>query len=120
MTSHEVTRTTFVAYIGQSFVLTGPAAEPVTAVLVSADSLDKTDKAGAGDRESFSLVFCAPANARLPQQTYCTEHPDLGALDIFLVPIGPDQKGRGLQMEAVFNFRISSQRKEENGSAICR
>jgi len=38
----------------------------------------------------------------LPQATYTLEHTELGELDIFLVPVGPDGGGRQ-QYEAVFN-----------------
>jgi hypothetical protein len=36
----------------------------------------------------------------LPQQIRRVEHPSLGSMEIFLVPIGPDASG--MQYEAVF------------------
>jgi hypothetical protein len=36
----------------------------------------------------------------LPQATYPVEHDELGRMEIFLVPIGPD--GSGMRYEAVF------------------
>ena len=56
---------------------------------------------GAPRAEPFSLVFSASGSV-LDQRTYRLEHPVLGALDIFLVPIGPDADGR-IRYEAVFN-----------------
>ena len=48
---------------------------------------------------AFSLLFVS-RDAPLPQATYALAHPKLGRLEIFLVPIGPVQGGRGY--EAVF------------------
>ena len=49
-----------------------------------------------GGRAPFSLVFQGGPVPPLPQRIYRVEHPELGAIDIFLVPIGPDR------YEAVF------------------
>lgn len=40
-------------------------------------------------REPFSLLFTGPATPTLPQRTYRLTQPRLGAVEIFLVPIGP-------------------------------
>ena len=42
---------------------------------------------GAERRAQFSIVFSGPADPILPQAIYRLEHPDLGAFDLFLVPI---------------------------------
>jgi hypothetical protein len=88
------------------FVLELSESERLSLQLIAVDSLlPATPRpANAPVRESFSLVFCAPADGRLGQRTYRIQHPRLGGLDVFLVPIGPDPDGRGLRMEAVFNF----------------
>jgi Domain of unknown function (DUF6916) len=52
--------------------------------------------------EPFSLVFAGPADPRLEQRVYRLRHPDLGAFELFLVPIGYDPED-GLLYEAVFN-----------------
>ena len=52
--------------------------------------------------EPFSLIFLGPPNPILPQATYRLTHDQLGELDIFIVPVGPDPQGR-IQYEAVFN-----------------
>jgi hypothetical protein len=52
-------------------------------------------------RGPFSLIFRGPRAPLLPQRTYRLAHPALGAFDLFLVPIGPDQDGQCY--EAVFN-----------------
>jgi hypothetical protein len=52
-------------------------------------------------REPFALLFRGPADPILPQRIYPLEHAGLGKLDIFLVPVGPDDQG--MRYEAVFN-----------------
>jgi hypothetical protein len=54
---------------------------------------------GAG-RAQFSLLFRGGPDQPLPQRIYRVEHDDLGALDLFLVPLGPDDVGQ--RYEAVF------------------
>jgi hypothetical protein len=54
-----------------------------------------------GGMERFSAFFQGPPNYLLPQRTYELVHGQLGELQIFLVPIGQDE--RGYQYEAVFN-----------------
>ncbi len=49
-----------------------------------------------GGRAPFSLVFEGGPTPPLPQRIYRVEHDELGALDIFLVPIAVDR------YEAVF------------------
>lgn len=55
-----------------------------------------------GGRKPFSLLLCNPrADAYLPQRIYSLEHPSLGRLDLFLVPLGPDTQG--MVYQAVFS-----------------
>lgn len=49
---------------------------------------------------AFSLMFVAPRGPFLPQMIYRLSNPTLGTLELFLVPIGPEQGGNGY--EAVF------------------
>lgn len=73
------------------------------------ESLDlellKVERRGAFDpqihkRQAFSLIFRGPAEPVLPQRIYPLANEPLGALDLFLVPIGPDADG--MRYEAVF------------------
>ena len=50
-------------------------------------------------REPYSLVFRGPAQPAFEQQIVVLNHPQLGRLDLFLVPIGPDR--HGMRYEAV-------------------
>ena len=56
---------------------------------VDLELVDVTESAapGAERRAQFSIVFSGPADPILPQAIYRLEHPELGAFDIFLVPI---------------------------------
>ena len=49
-------------------------------------------------RSQFSLIFLGDPG--LPQGTYRMAHQELGAFDIFLVPLGPD--GDRMQYQAAF------------------
>jgi hypothetical protein len=44
-----------------------------------------------GGRAPFSLVFRGGPSPPLEQRIYRVEHDELGELDIFLVPIAPDE-----------------------------
>jgi hypothetical protein len=52
-------------------------------------------------RQPFSLTFEAPLEPALPQSIYRLEHPEQGAMDIFLVPVA--RRASGLHYEAVFS-----------------
>jgi hypothetical protein len=62
------------------------------AELVEVTELDREP----GGRAPFSLVFRGGPSPPLPQHIYGVEHAELGALEIFLVPIAADR------YEAVF------------------
>lgn len=52
-------------------------------------------------RKPFSIIFRGPLEPILPQMIYKIEHSEMGALDLFVVPIGPDE--RGMRYQAVFS-----------------
>ena len=49
----------------------------------------------------FNLIFRLPKGLFIPQETYTFKHSQIGKLDLFIVPIGPDEKGQLYQV--VFN-----------------
>jgi len=51
-------------------------------------------------REPFALLFRGPHTPILPQRMYPIDFQELGTLEIFIVPIGPDDSG--MQYEAIF------------------
>ncbi len=60
-----------------------------------------TDVGSSERQKQFSLVFLGPLEAPISQGIYQVEHDKLGALDLFLVPIGRDNSG--VRYEAIFN-----------------
>jgi hypothetical protein len=56
---------------------------------VDLELVDVTESAtpGADRRAQFSIVFSGPPDPILPQAIYRLKHPELGAFDLFLVPI---------------------------------
>jgi hypothetical protein len=53
-----------------------------------------------GERAPFSLIFHAPPLAFVEQQIFGVEHDTMDPFELFLVPIGPDD--RGMRYQAVF------------------
>jgi hypothetical protein len=47
----------------------------------------ESDAPGAKRRAQFSIVFSGPTEPIFPQAIYRLEHPELGAFELFLVPI---------------------------------
>ena len=88
------TRAQFEACLGNRFELQTTTG-PIALTLAEARPLG-TARTGT-TREPFALTFHSDPAQRLPQQIYHLEHPTLGALEIFLVPIAAGQ------FEAVFN-----------------
>ncbi len=57
---------------------------------------------GGPDRSCYALLFRSPGENRFaPQRVYTLEHDALGAIEMFLVPRGPD--GQGMTYEAIYN-----------------
>ena len=93
---------TFANRLGETFHVDGDA-QPYDLELIAADAtmLRSGGRAASpSGREPFSIVFRGPAEPVLPQRIYRFEHDALGAFDLFIVPIGPDEAG--MQYEAVF------------------
>lgn len=59
-----------------------------------------SDQTGSAGRTPFSLLFACPGDTEPVQSTFRLEHEKTGELDVFLVPVGQDE--RGLLYEAVF------------------
>ena len=84
----KATLETFEPCVGDAFALSaGDASAEI--VLHSALALGEWP----GGRQPFSLTFRGPAEPALPQATYGFEHAELGAFDLFIVPIGRDDGG---------------------------
>ena len=87
--------------VGESFRLSPPGMSSIETRLVAVTpAVGASDAARRGLRTPFSLTFRAPNGPPLPQRIYTLDHDAMGALELFLVPIGPD--GEGMCYEAVF------------------
>lgn len=96
-----VTRDTFEPHRGTRFALhTGDDAGPETVLEIELLDIQGLPTAP-GRRAAFLLRFRAGSPAALPQRIYRLEHPVLGALELFLVPAGPDAVG--MRYDAVFS-----------------
>lgn len=93
-----LTPASFEALMGTSFRIHFGDAGPLEVVLYEVARHEQHP----GPRpQPFSAYFRGPYPPVLPQMIYKVEHDRLGALELFLVPIGPD--GQGMRYEAVFN-----------------
>jgi hypothetical protein len=90
--------------MGRSPTGSGPA------VSLEAELADVSESAPGppgASRTPFSVVFHGPLEPVLPQGTYRLEHEQFGTLELFIVPIGPNEVAPGqaptaMRYEAVF------------------
>ena len=94
MSLADLTAAGFTDRLQDTFTLAMPGAS-LKLVLAEVEELGESQH-----RRAFSLRFLGPAQPILPQATYRLDHPALGSLEIFLVPLGP--KDGGMRYEAVF------------------
>lgn len=98
--SDELDSSTFTPQLGTTFMVCADGYEPIPLTLAA---VEKADADPDGPRSNpFTLEFTGPAGYAFVQQIYPLEHPVLGRLDIFLVPIQPADDGLP-RLEAVFN-----------------
>jgi hypothetical protein len=89
----------FAARLGETFRLQVEPERMLDLELVQVTPLK--GQAGPSGREPFSIVFRGPSNAVAPQRIYPLAHDTMGTHELFIVPIGPDQ--RGMLYEAIFS-----------------
>jgi hypothetical protein len=92
---------TFSEHLGSKFRVHTEASEQFDVELISATALGGSRGEEIPDRrQPFSLVFRGPGDILLPQRIYRMEHDRIGIFELFIVPIGPDEKG--LRYESIF------------------
>jgi len=98
----KLTSKDFTRYIHQSFFIHFEQAEKLKVELIQVTELQagSKDSSKPPRRNPFSIVFRGPKDLVLPQKIYQIEHKDTGTLELFIVPIGPDEEG--MRFEAVF------------------
>lgn len=94
-----VTMETFEPHVGTSFWAEFPSGGKVELRLVRAAKVMESEAARL-DRHPFSLYFVGPKTFLLRQSIYHVTHPEMDAMDIFIVPVG--ETGDTYQYEAVF------------------
>ena len=91
----------FAPYVGRAFSMRLGPASVGSLVLSDARSLGSAP-CPSERRESFALLFTSSEREPARQGTYSLGHPDVGEVELFLVPVGPSPEG-GMQYEAIFN-----------------
>ena len=102
----ELTLSLFEPHVGSSFQVLVHGQPALKMKLVEAEDLTVAGRwrDPAVRVQPFSLIFHGPLSPIAPQSNYDLSHAQLGQLQIFLVPLGPDKKSRlNMQYQAVFN-----------------
>ena len=94
-------KVSFSEHLGENFRLHHGSSNVVEVELIEVSDLGSGSSRAVGRRDPFSIVFRGPHDSPLGQGTYKIEHGQMGAFDLFVVPIGPDKEG--LCYEAIFN-----------------
>ena len=101
----ELVSETFAPHVGETFTVRLQSGETFDLVLTDCSEAPHGDPDELRERIGrvpFSLLFHAADRDRFaPQQIMSLTHPELGELELFLVPLGPDE--RGMRYEAVVN-----------------
>ena len=93
--------TDFSPFLNEPFLVHYGAPEPLVLTLIKVDEFPARFHLDYAGRVGFSLLFRGPGHGYLIQHTYEIEHPKLGKLELFMVPLGPD--GEGMLYEIIFN-----------------
>lgn len=96
----ELTLARLAPLVGTTFSLALDAPWDLRLRLAEAAPLSPQTSSTGAFRAPFRLIFHGPAQPVHPQQTLPLDHPQLGRVEIFLVPIGPDSQG--IRYEAIF------------------
>ena len=89
-------RDTFAKELGSAFVVKTAEGSSVKVELIEVSDVKERPH-----QVSFSMLFRVPENYAVDQGLYDIEHENLGAMQLFLVPIVPPADGKVL--EAVIN-----------------
>lgn len=90
----------FAPHVDSAFRLAVDGGDDLVLVLTEVTG-KRGDTTPDATRQPFSALFRGPQERVFEQQVCLLEHPDLGILHLFLVPIGPDEKG--MRYEAIFS-----------------
>ena len=93
-------RSAFTPLLGSTFRMSDTHS---TIPVVLAEIGDVPVVTAPGDENRFSLLFTAPAGPKRPQGTYRMQHPRLGEVSLFVVPVG--RGATSPQYQAIINRR---------------
>ena len=101
----KLTMADFIPLLNRQFGVSSESTGAVDMELVEVSSIGagSTPEGDSGKRQPFSIVFLGAGQPVLPQGIYEVKHEEIGILNIFIVPVGPDEAGQGIRYEAVFN-----------------
>ena len=91
----------FRQHLGSKFGVRLDTPRPVELELIGVKDYNPQANESAG-MERFSLFFQGPDDIMLNQGTFTLDHPAMGELMLFIVPIG--REPQGFRYEVVFNF----------------
>lgn len=92
----------FASHLHQKFYVRLESMEPIELELVEVVKVGEPRESARVRRQAFSIQFLGPvSNTYLNQHIYRLEHKQMEPIDLFLVPLGPEN-GR-MRYEAVFN-----------------
>ena len=98
MTELVLTIDVFSDKVGQVWTIDEPEAPPIELTLIKVEPLKNYAKL---KREPFSLLFTTTGNFVLPQRIYALKHATLGAMSLFMVPVG--REGDVTTYQSLFN-----------------
>ena len=98
MADRQLTIDLFSDKVGQAWTIDEPQAPPIELTLIEVEPLRNYAKL---KREPFSLLFTTSGDFVLPQRIYGLKHATLGAMSLFLVPVG--REGDVTTYQSLFN-----------------
>ena len=88
----------FSPHLNSKFLVKG---EPDGVEAVELELVEAVDLGSTPSHEQFSILFRGPSSPKLLQAIYRFEHQEMGAFDLFIVPVKRVQDG--FHYEAIFN-----------------
>ena len=100
---YDVNYHTFIGHVNTPFTVSSLANTPGAALLQLAKvrRLSEVSPTASSSDTQFSLIFVGRAEQPLQQGMYRFAHGSIGTMEIFIVPVGHDNRGR--IYEAIFN-----------------
>lgn len=97
----KLTHRDFERHLNTTFAVHYSDTDSFDALLIEVKTLGQKPE-DSNQRWAYSLLFHIPEKeSYLVQRIYRLSHPDMGDIDLFLVPLGPDETG--MLYEAIFN-----------------